>query len=103
MLVAVDQCDEILWMHRALYSHMIYGVHHIHIAMPAGGEDEARAFYGRILGLQETPKPQELAKRGGVWFQADGFQIHLGIDKDFRAAVRAHPGLLVRNLDEICA
>jgi catechol 2,3-dioxygenase-like lactoylglutathione lyase family enzyme len=81
----------------------IYGVHHIQLAIPAGGEGQARAFYGGVLGLPEIPKPEELAKRGGVWFQAGGFQIHLGIDKEFHAAVRAHPGLLVRDLDAICS
>jgi hypothetical protein len=46
----------------------IYGLDHVQIAMPAGGEDAARAFYGALLGLPEIPKPPDLATRGGVWF-----------------------------------
>jgi catechol 2,3-dioxygenase-like lactoylglutathione lyase family enzyme len=80
----------------------IYAVHHIQLALPAGGEAAARDFYAGILGLEEVPKPEGLARRGGVWFQAAGFQIHLGVDLEFRAARRAHPGLLVRNLERIC-
>ena len=43
-------------------------IDHVQFAMPAGEEDRARAFYGRLLGMIELPKPAELAKRGGCWF-----------------------------------
>ena len=66
--------------------------------MPSGGEDTARGFYGRLLGLPEVPKPPELQKRGGVWFESDVVKIHLGVDADFRPARKAHPGLLVQDL-----
>jgi len=49
----------------------ILGIDHVQLAMPAGGENEARAFYGRLLDLTEKPKPPDLAKRGGVWFESD--------------------------------
>ena len=42
---------------------------HVQIAIPAGGEDEARQFFGELLGLTEIPKPHEMAGRGGCWFQ----------------------------------
>jgi len=47
--------------------------------MPPGGEDEARYFYGDILGMVELKKPEEFAKRGGCWFGSGGVQIHLGL------------------------
>lgn len=31
------------------------GIHHVQLAMPAGGEDEARGFYADVLGLRELP------------------------------------------------
>lgn len=43
-------------------------IDHILIAMPAGREDEARAFYHGILGLTEKIKPPQLVARGGCWF-----------------------------------
>jgi len=75
------------------------GVHHVQLAMPPGGEGAARAFYADVLGLTEVPKPPELAARGGAWFRGPGVELHLGVDKDFRPALKAHPGLLVNDLD----
>ena len=55
-------------------------LHHVQIAIPAGGEDRARDFYGRLLGLPEIAKPEHLRARGGVWFQTETLQLHLGVD-----------------------
>jgi len=79
----------------------IIEVHHVQLAMPAGGEETARRFYSGVLGIPEVPKPGELAKRGGVWFETDGVKIHLGVEQDFRPARKAHPGLLVRDLQSL--
>jgi catechol 2,3-dioxygenase-like lactoylglutathione lyase family enzyme len=78
----------------------VVGVDHVQLAMPAGGEDRARAFYRDVLGVPEKPKP-DVAGRGGCWFESDQVKIHLGVDKDFRAATKAHPGLLVHGLPAI--
>ena len=40
---------------------------HVQIAAPPGSEDEARAFYGGLLGLDELPKPEPMRASGGVW------------------------------------
>jgi catechol 2,3-dioxygenase-like lactoylglutathione lyase family enzyme len=66
--------------------------------MPAGGEDLARAFYEGVLGIKEVPKPANLAKRGGCWFERDDLKIHLGVEADFRPARKAHLALLVADL-----
>lgn len=71
---------------------------HVQLAMPAGGEDAARAFYAGLLGFTEVPKPERLAGRGGCWFTAGRADVHLGVDPDFRPARKAHPALLVRGL-----
>ena len=42
---------------------------HIQLAMPKGEEAKARAFYEGLLGIPEVPKPQNLAARGGCWFE----------------------------------
>ena len=77
----------------------VTGFDHIQIAMPAGEEERARGFYGRVLGMTEIPKPAALAGRGGAWFQAGAAVIHLGVEADFRAARKAHPALLVDDLE----
>jgi catechol 2,3-dioxygenase-like lactoylglutathione lyase family enzyme len=71
---------------------------HIQIAMPAGREEEARAFYAGVLGLEERGKPANLARRGGCWFELGEIKVHLGVDPDFRAAAKAHPAFLVRDV-----
>jgi catechol 2,3-dioxygenase-like lactoylglutathione lyase family enzyme len=76
-------------------------IDHIQLAMPAGQEDVARSFYSGLLGITEIPKPPHLARRGGVWFERDSVKIHLGIDPDFRPATKAHPGLIVRDLQAL--
>lgn len=81
----------------------IMRVDHIQLAMPAGGEGAARAFYAGLLGLVEVPKPASLAKRGGAWFEKGEVRLHLGVDQDFRPARKAHPGLLVHGLAELAS
>lgn len=80
---------------------MIIGIDHIQLAMPEGREDLAREFYGTLLELNEVPKPEELAKRGGVWFERGAVKIHLGVEAAFRPAKKAHPGLLVQDLSRL--
>ncbi len=50
------------------------------LAMPADEEETARIFFRDLLGMVEIPKPVELAKRGGCWFQSGVVQIHVGVD-----------------------
>ena len=69
---------------------------HMQVAMPAGGEDAARRFYGGLLGLAELEKPEPMQATGGVWFEPG---IHLGVEADFRPARKAHPGLRMADLD----
>ena len=84
---------------RALEANLkIVGLDHVQLAMPADQEDRARHFYVGLLGLVEVQKPAHLAARGGAWFENADVKIHLGVDPEFRPAQKAHPGLLVSNL-----
>lgn len=76
----------------------IRAIEHVQLAMPAGREAEARAFYTDLLGIPETPKPPHLAKRGGCWFEDGALKLHLGVEAEFRPARKAHPALLVEGL-----
>ena len=71
------------------------------LAAPAHGEGLARAFYGRLLGLHELPKPAHLAGRGGVWFAVGKRELHIGVEPHFRPALKAHPALRVRGLSDL--
>ncbi len=78
-----------------------FELHHVQVSIPPGGEDIARAFYVDALGLTEVRKPPALAVRGGLWVRADSLEIHLGVEVDFRPARKAHPGILVADLDTL--
>lgn len=75
----------------------IIGLDHIQIAIPQGGEDRARGFYGDLLGMHEVPKPGNLSPTG-CWFERGGVSLHIGVDPDFVPARKAHPALLVDDL-----
>ena len=81
----------------------ILSIDHVQLAMPTGEEEKARAFFVNILGFTEIPKPAELAKRGGAWFESENIQLHMGIEVDFRPARKAHPAFLVDDLDGLIA
>jgi len=81
----------------------IVGLDHVQLAMPAGGEAQARDFYSGLLGMRELEKPAQLAARGGCWFEAPGAQLHLGVEANFAPARKAHPALRVNDLEALRA
>ena len=84
----------------------IVGLDHVQVAAPAACEEDARRFYGRVLGLEELAKPPLLAARGGVWFRLGAHELHVGVAEDFTPATKAHPALRVDSseaLEEIAA
>jgi catechol 2,3-dioxygenase-like lactoylglutathione lyase family enzyme len=81
----------------------ITGIDHVQVAAPAGREAEARAFYGGLLGLEERPKPEALAARGGCWFAAGPQELHVGVEEPFTPARKAHPSFVVTDLDGLAA
>lgn len=74
---------------------------HVQVSIPIGAEETARAFYCGVLGLQEIPKPDALAGRGGFWVAIGDQQIHFGVEDGVdRAATRAH---LAYEVDDLAA
>lgn len=76
---------------------------HVQLAVPPGSEDALRAYYAGTLGMTEIPKPPVLAARGGCWFAAGQVVLHLGVERDFRPARKAHPGIRVRGITAFAA
>jgi catechol 2,3-dioxygenase-like lactoylglutathione lyase family enzyme len=70
-------------------------IDHVQVSAPPGGEEQAREFYGRLLGLREIQKPPGLQGRGGAWFALPRGQLHIGIEQGFAPARKAHPALAV--------
>ncbi len=44
----------------------IVSLQHVQLIIPAGQADEARRFYGELLGLEGMPRPQSLSDAGRV-------------------------------------
>jgi catechol 2,3-dioxygenase-like lactoylglutathione lyase family enzyme len=81
----------------------VVGLDHVQLAIPPGGDDAARKFYGEVLGFVEVPKPERMRARGGMWFQVGPIQIHLGLEEGMRPSAKVHPALIVDDLDAYCA
>ena len=82
---------------------MPYTIDHVQLAMPAGREAEARAFFVEVLEFIEIPKPSELANRGGAWFTSGTVTLHVGVDPAFVPAKKAHPALRCTEYDRVIA
>ncbi|CAH1216923.1 hypothetical protein PAECIP111893_04206 [Paenibacillus plantiphilus] len=82
-------------------SYQFDGIDHVQLAAPEGCEQEARRFFAGLLGWAEIAKPEALKKRGGVWFQCGAHQVHIGVQKDFVPATKAHPAFHVKHLHKL--
>ncbi|WP_068318165.1 VOC family protein [Polycladidibacter hongkongensis] len=80
---------------------MLLKLDHVQLAMPVAGEPAARKFYADTLGLNEVTKPENLAKRGGCWFEKGSVKLHLGVMREFQPATKAHPAFIVADLQEL--
>lgn len=80
----------------------ISGIDHVQVAIPVGADEAARAFYGGVLGLVETPKPAPLNAAGGMWFIAGASQLHIGSQAGFIPAKKAHPAFVVEDFAAYC-
>ena len=77
---------------------------HINVTMPKGSEDIARSFYAGLLGLREIPKPESIRNRGGVWFEADGLDVHVSVEEQRNGAdAYRHFGLECADVDGLRA
>jgi catechol 2,3-dioxygenase-like lactoylglutathione lyase family enzyme len=81
----------------------IVGLDHVQVAAPRAEsvEEQARAFYGGLLGLRELEKPNILKPRGGVWFSLGQGELHVGLEDNFTPALKAHPAFQVRDLPSL--
>ena len=75
-------------------------IDHVQVAIPWGRISEALAFYEGVLQFVRIPKPAEL-DQSGAWLAQGTVNLHLGEEREFEAARRAHPALLVDNIDQL--
>jgi catechol 2,3-dioxygenase-like lactoylglutathione lyase family enzyme len=82
---------------------MIKAIHHVQIAVAKELEIETIEFYRNVLCLKEIPKPENLKKNGGAWFEAGLQQFHIApenVPKEYNSDSKRHVCFLVENLEE---
>ena len=84
-----------------LRSTALLGYDHVQLAMPRGGEEQARAFWTGVLGFVELERPADMAGRAGAWFGFPGGQLHVGVEDAFVAAKKAHPAFRARSAEAV--
>lgn len=55
-------------------------IHHVNVTVPKSLEEAAKHFYGKVMELQELPKPESSRARGGAWYQLGPVQLHLSVE-----------------------
>ena len=76
-------------------------IDHVQLGMRPGEEQKARDFYANVLGMREVAKPDPLVASGGVWFGEGAVELHLGIELDMKAPLKAHTAIRVGKIDPI--
>ncbi|HEY4346642.1 MAG TPA: VOC family protein [Gaiellaceae bacterium] len=77
---------------------------HVSIAIPVGGEEQARAFYGGLLGLSEVQVLPKLDPARFVWFGLGGdVELHLMLFDDVRPQQSHFCVAIESGLDELRA
>ena len=82
----------------------IVGFDHVQLAMPKGGEERARDFYGGVLAHDRDAEARPSSRRAAAPGSAPARSSSISASmRDFRPARKAHPALLVRGLADYVA
>jgi catechol 2,3-dioxygenase-like lactoylglutathione lyase family enzyme len=87
----------------------VTGIQHVQVNVAHERADDARGFYGELLGLVEIERPQSLSDKGsqGVWYRVtDAQEVHVTWRQDAglnASASSQHPAFIVDGLDELHA
>jgi catechol 2,3-dioxygenase-like lactoylglutathione lyase family enzyme len=72
---------------------------HIMLCIPEGAEQQARQFYGNILGLKELTDLEYPIPHKAIWFQIGDVQLHIRAEGDQQLSQR-HPAFTINSLRE---
>jgi catechol 2,3-dioxygenase-like lactoylglutathione lyase family enzyme len=56
-------------------------LHHVNVTVPPELEQQAKEFYGAVLGLKQVPKPSG-SRPSGAWYQIGASQLHLSVENE---------------------
>lgn len=74
-------------------------IDHIHICVPPGQLDEARAFYTGVIGLELIERPDHLFNSPGYWLTAGNIELHIGVEPYIGRTIR-HSAFEVEDIAE---
>jgi catechol 2,3-dioxygenase-like lactoylglutathione lyase family enzyme len=79
-------------------------IQHVGVTVPTSGLEEAKAFYGGLLGLEEAPRSEEELGRPGVWYKLGATELHIQCrDKLPEGETDYHPGFAVGDVHALKA
>ena len=80
----------------------VLAIQHVALTVPTERIEEARAFYGGLLGLAERERPATELGRPGIWYQVGDLELHIQC-RDGAEPDRSdrHPALVVGDLDAL--
>lgn len=73
-------------------------LNHVMLCIPEGREEDARVFYGQVLGLPELTDMGYPLPNGAIWFQMGDIELHIRAEKATEMSQR-HPAFEVKNLE----
>lgn len=73
---------------------------HVMLCIPEGAEDEARKFYGDVLGLDELTDLGYPLPNGAIWFQIGDVQLHIRAESGNHIPSQRHPAFEIKNLEQ---
>jgi len=74
-------------------------VQHVSVPRPRGSHDEARRFYGGLLGLEEIAVPATLAHLDLIWYRLGDDELHLFASDDRGIHAAQHFCIQVDDVD----
>lgn len=81
---------------------MIKAIHHVQIAVSGKLEEATIHFYKNVLQLKEIPKPENLKKNGGAWFELGLQQFHIAPEEapvEYNSKSKRHICFLVEDIE----
>jgi len=79
------------------------GVHHVLVGVPPDQKEAAQRYYEDVIGFVPLASPLESSGSGNLWWYACGAsEFHVSLVPDYRANVRPHVAISVRDLPALC-
>lgn len=83
---------------------MIKAIHHVQIAVSRQMEQDTISFYKNVMQFREIPKPENLRKNGGAWFELGLQQFHIAPEDaptEYNSKSKRHVCFLVEDLEAV--